>query len=81
MEVRIGDRWQPIIDTMVKDGGYADAGEVVIEALALLRTREAKLAWLREKIDASVAGGGWQSAGDVRQHFEQRFPGAHVANE
>jgi antitoxin ParD1/3/4 len=58
VNVSIGERWEGFVDRMVKSGRYSSASEVVREGLRLVEEREAKLAALREKIDASIAAGG-----------------------
>ena len=58
MNVSIGERWEGFVERIVKSGRYGSASEVVREGLRLVEEREAKLAALREKIDASIAGGG-----------------------
>lgn len=65
MNVSIGDRWQGFVDDVVKAGRYGSASEVVREGLRLVEEREAKLAALRETIEASIARGGDHSNGDV----------------
>jgi antitoxin ParD1/3/4 len=58
MNVSIGERWEGFVERIVKSGRYGSASEVVREGLRLVEEREAKLAALREKIDASIAAGG-----------------------
>ncbi len=58
MNVSIGERWEGFVERIVKSGRYGSASEVVREGLRLVEERESKLAALREKIDASIAGGG-----------------------
>jgi antitoxin ParD1/3/4 len=58
MNVSIGDRWEGFVERIVRSGRYGSASEVVREGLRLVEEREAKLAALREKIEASVAAGG-----------------------
>jgi antitoxin ParD1/3/4 len=56
----------------VDDGRYGSASEVVREGLRLVEEREAKLAALREMIQASIAEGGSYSDDEV---------GAYLAEE
>lgn len=58
MNVSIGERWEGFVERIVKSGRYASASEVVREGLRLVEEREAKLAALRKKIEASIAAGG-----------------------
>jgi antitoxin ParD1/3/4 len=58
MNVSIGERWEGFIEQAVKAGRYGSASEVVREGLRLVEEREAKLASLRETIQASLARGG-----------------------
>lgn len=58
MNVSIGDRWQWFVDSVVKDGRYGSASEVVREGLRLVEEREAKLVALRATLNASIAAGG-----------------------
>jgi antitoxin ParD1/3/4 len=65
MNVSIGERWEGFVDTVVKEGRYGSASEVVREGLRLVEEREAKLAALRETIEGSIARGGDLSNDDV----------------
>ena len=58
MNVSVGPRWEQFIAALVKEGRYASATEVMREGLRLVEEREKKLAWLRDKIAASIARGG-----------------------
>jgi antitoxin ParD1/3/4 len=58
MNVSIGERWEGFVERIVRSGRYGSASEVVREGLRLVEEREAKLAALRETIDASIAAGG-----------------------
>ena len=58
MNVSVGPRWEDFIAGLLKEGRYASATEVMREGLRLVEERENKLAWLREKIDRSLAEGG-----------------------
>lgn len=58
MNVSIGERWEGFVERIVRSGRYGSASEVVREGLRLVEEREAKLAALREKIEASIAAGG-----------------------
>ena len=57
MNVSIGARWEGFVERIVKSGRYGSASEVVREGLRLVEEREARLAGLREKLDASIAAG------------------------
>jgi antitoxin ParD1/3/4 len=58
MNVSIGERWEKFVETTVQEGRYSSASEVVREGLRLVEEREAKLAALRETLNASIAAGG-----------------------
>ena len=65
MNVSVGERWEGFVERIVKSGRYGSASEVVREGLRLVEEREAKLAALREKLDASIAAGGEVSDDDL----------------
>ena len=65
MNVSVGERWERFVERIVKSGRYGSASEVVREGLRLVEEREAKLAALREKLDASIAAGGEVSDDDL----------------
>ncbi|MBP6581506.1 MAG: type II toxin-antitoxin system ParD family antitoxin [Sphingorhabdus sp.] len=65
MNVSIGERWEGFVDSVLKAGRYGSASEVVREGLRLVEEREAKLAALRDTLNASIARGGAQSDDDV----------------
>jgi antitoxin ParD1/3/4 len=58
MNVSIDDRWQSLLEQLVKSGRYGSAGEVVREGLRLIEEREAKLLGLRRTLEQSIAEGG-----------------------
>jgi antitoxin ParD1/3/4 len=70
MNVSVGDRWEGFVETIVKSGRYGSASEVVREGLRLVEEREAKLAALRETLNASIAQGGEHDASEVRAHLK-----------
>jgi antitoxin ParD1/3/4 len=65
MNVSLGERWEGFVDDILKAGRYASASEVVREGLRLVEEREAKLAALRETLNASIARGGAHRDGEV----------------
>ena len=65
MNVSIGKRWEAFVDSVVQDGRYGSASEVVREGLRLVEEREARLKALRQTIEASLAEGGALSQEDV----------------
>ena len=65
MNVSIGQRWEQFVESIVKDGRYGSASEVVREGLRLVEEREAKLNALRQTLDASIAEGGERTQDDV----------------
>ncbi len=72
MNVSIGERWERFVDRAVKSGRYGSASEVMREGLRLVEEREAKLAKLRQTLDASVAAGGEASDVDIDAALERR---------
>ena len=73
MNVSIGERWERFVASIVDKGRYGSASEVVREGLRLVEEREARLAALRETLDASIARGGKHSAEDVRAAVKARL--------
>lgn len=73
MNVSVGHRWEEFVEDAVKSGRYGSASEVVREGLRLVEEREAKLLALRETIEASLMGGGANSAADVRLAVKARL--------
>lgn len=65
MNVSIGERWEGYVEALLKTGRYGSASEIVREGLRLVEEREAKLAALRETIEASLARGGQHSDDDI----------------
>ncbi|GLK80567.1 type II toxin-antitoxin system ParD family antitoxin [Methylopila turkensis] len=66
MNVSVGARWEEFVASVVAQGRYGSASEVVREGLRLVEEREAKLADLKATIEASIAEGGRHSDADVR---------------
>ena len=65
MNVSVGERWEHFVDEVLKAGRYGSASEVVREGLRLVEEREAKLAALRDTLNASIERGGAHDDGDV----------------
>ncbi len=65
MNVSIGARWEEFVASVVGEGRYGSASEVVREGLRLVEEREARLQALRETLDASIARGGSHSSEQV----------------
>ena len=65
MNVSVGKRWEEFIAGLVAAGRYGSSSEVVRAGLRLVEEREAKLAALRETLDASIARGGDSSPEDI----------------
>ena len=65
MNVSIGERREGFVERIVKSRRYGSASEVVREGLRLVEEREARLAALRNKLDASIAAGGEVSDDDL----------------
>jgi antitoxin ParD1/3/4 len=65
MNVSIGQRWEEFVGSVVRDGRYGSASEVVREGLRLVEERETKLKALRKTIEASLTEGGALSQEEV----------------
>lgn len=75
MNVSIGERWEGYVEALLKTGRYASASEVIREGLRLVEEREAKLAALRETIDAAIAEDKWYSLEEVEAQLEADLEG------
>lgn len=73
MNVSVGAKWEAFVAQAVESGRYGSASEIVREGLRLVEEREAKLAALREMIDASIAEGGDYSDEDIGRELEEQF--------
>jgi len=72
MNVSIGDRWEGFVESVVKNGRYNSASEVVREGLRLVEEREAKLQALRATLDASIAQGGHNTTEDLMRVLDAK---------
>lgn len=70
MNVSIGERWETYVQALLKTGRYGSASEIVREGLRLVEEREAKLAALRETIDAAIAEDKWYTMEEVEAQLE-----------
>jgi antitoxin ParD1/3/4 len=70
MNVSIGERWESYVEALLKTGRYASASEIVREGLRLVEEREAKLAALRETIEAAIAEDKWYTMEEVEAQLE-----------
>ena len=75
MNVSLGQRWEEFVAQAVADGRYGSASEVVREGLRLVEEREARLASLRQTIDAAIERGGNHSQDDVTAAIKKRLAG------
>lgn len=73
MNVSLEEHWENFIIRVVEEGRCGSASEVVREGLRLVEEREAKLAALRETIDAAIERGGSHTADEVRAATEARL--------
>ena len=69
MDVAIGDRWAPLMNTLVEQGRYASATDVVTEALSLLAERERKFQELKQSILDAIEEGGDVSDAEMDATF------------
>ena len=81
MNVSIGKRWEEFVEGVVQDGRYGSASEVVREGLRLVEEREAKLAALRQTIEASIAEGGALSQDEVSAALSAKAKAQALASE
>ena len=72
MNVSIGSRWEGFVETLVQEGRYSSASEVVREGLRLVEEREAKLQALRRMIDESLAEEGVLTEEEVRASLDAK---------
>lgn len=70
MNVSIGERWEGYVEALLKTGRYGSASEIVREGLRLVEEREAKLAALRETIEAAIAEDKWYTLDEVESQLE-----------
>jgi antitoxin ParD1/3/4 len=73
MNVSIGERWEGFVASVVEQGRYGSASEVVREGLRLVEEREAKLKALRETLEASIARGGSHTRDEVEAAVRARL--------
>lgn len=73
MNVSIGKKFEELVNSLVHEGRYASASEVIREGLRLVQEREAKLASLRETINRSIARGGSLAVDEVEGHMKKNF--------
>ena len=71
MNVEIDGRWETMLREAVGSGRFASTTDVIDKSLELMAAREEQLAWLRAKVQASIARGGELSAAEVDAHLEQ----------
>lgn len=70
MNVSIGERWESYVEALLKTGRYGSASEIVREGLRLVEEREAKLAALRETIEAAISEDKWYTMEEVEAQLE-----------
>jgi len=73
MNVSIGKRWEKFVASMVAQGRYGSASEVVLAGLQLVKEREAKLQALRKTINESIARGGSFTSEEVMTAVDARL--------
>ena len=73
MNVSLGQRWEDFVAQAVEDGRYGSASEIVREGLRLVEEREAKLAALRQTLEAAIERGGSNTADEVRAAVRARL--------
>ena len=70
MTIQLSKDAQAIIDQAVASGQYASPEAVIDAGLALLAERQTKLAWLRNKVQSSMAQGGSHTMAEVMAEVE-----------
>ncbi len=70
MTISLSKQAQAIIDAAVASGQYASPEAVIDASLALLAERDKKLAWLRNRIQQSIADGGSHTDEEVAAEVE-----------
>jgi antitoxin ParD1/3/4 len=70
MSVQLPPRVEARIEQMISTGRYADAGEVIEQALRLLEARERDLAWLRAEL---AIGEAQEARGELVELTPDRF--------
>lgn len=73
MNVSIGARWEEFVASVIGEGRYGSASEVVREGLRLVEEREARLQALRETLDASIARGESAPVNRSQQRLMRRW--------
>jgi antitoxin ParD1/3/4 len=73
MNIRLGDRWQPLIDQAVRSGRFTSAEDVVAEAMRLLEARERDSIELRASIEAALADPQIVSEAEIDSAIEEEI--------
>jgi len=79
MNVSLGQRWEDFVAQAVEEGRYGSASEIVREGLRLVEEREAKLAALRNTLEAAIERGGSHTDEEVAVAVKARL--AKLASE
>ena len=72
----LGTHLETYVNELVTKGRYNSKSEVLREGVRLVQEREAKLAALRQTLDAAIERGGSHTADEVRQAVRARLYGA-----
>ncbi|MAC39396.1 MAG: type II toxin-antitoxin system ParD family antitoxin [Oceanicaulis sp.] len=67
MPISLDKRWQIFVKEQVEQGRYKTEAEVIEDGLRLV---EARLAELRDKLNASIERGGSHTIEDVEAHLD-----------
>ncbi|MDP3897872.1 MAG: type II toxin-antitoxin system ParD family antitoxin [Mesorhizobium sp.] len=65
MDVSLNAHWEAFVASLVEDGRYGSARDVLVEGLRLVEERETKLAALRETLDGALVRGGSHTDDEV----------------
>ncbi len=71
MDVTLDDPWAGFVRDAVGSGRYPSPDALVQEGLRLVRARDEKLRWLREKVAASIAEGGEYTDEEIGAYLDE----------
>lgn len=73
MTTSIDNRWDEMLDALVREGRYVSRDEAVAEAMRLLQRKEEKFRALKATIEASIAEGGSHTSEEVLEYVDRRL--------
>ena len=72
MQITCEGHWENFVTQAVSGGLFPSATDVVHEGLRLVEERQAKLKWLQDTVNASIARGGAYTSEDVMRKIKER---------